>query len=156
MLLPGCCDDKLNSNKSPLNKHFYRQKFCWNWSLPFRGYLFVYCTGKIRTNQKNLFYLLNCKYDNMYCRITFCKLFTLKHIQYSIHYCCKMLPLFVFENIFKLAPVGAFTFLHLYCFFFFKIYQEGNQKFYIMNILSGTRCKPSTVPDGVYPLNIYH
>ena len=80
----------------------------------------MYCTGKIRTNQKNLFYLLNCKYDNMYCRITFCKLFTLKHIQYSIHYCCKMLPLFVFENIFKLAPVGAFTFLHLYCFFFLQ------------------------------------
>ena len=48
--------------------------------------------------------------------------------------------------------------IHLYMFVLFfltkYLYQEGNQKFNIMNILSGTRCKPSTVPGGLYPLNI--
>ena len=94
---------------------------------PFRGMFICALYWQNLNKSKEFLHLLNLKNDNA-VKIYFVRLFTLKHIQYSIQLCCKnLLPLFVFENIFKLAPVGAFTFILYICIVFFLQNISGRQ-----------------------------
>ena len=94
---------------------------------PFRGMFICALYWQNLNKSKEFLHLLNLKYDNAVKKY-FVRLFTLKHISYSIQLCCKnLLPLFVFENIFKLAPVGAFTFILYVCIVFFLQNISGRQ-----------------------------
>ena len=66
---------------------------------PFRGMFICALYWQNLNKSKEFLHLLNLKYDNAVKKY-FIRLFTLKHIQYSIQLCCKICCLYLFLKIY--------------------------------------------------------